>query len=198
MDLRVDCICKRLLKFTTVLSMFGDVASKAYKDGLVKSFGTSVRLRMLRCCCRVFSKVESTYRSNGFAYQLSTINTEYILRDPVWNESWINGDICNVRSFCLGRWNRSNQFGVVVGNETFVLGTLCWFGKLYQNIHCNRDYWTRRWEELQFKAVAILRYFGLFLAQLEHELTLWPTRWRCRASKKCDIVCCKCVLGLYF
>lgn len=63
--------------------MFGDVVSKAHKNGLIKSLGAAVRLWMICYYCQMINFQESADRSKEFADEFSTNLHECIGRDTV-------------------------------------------------------------------------------------------------------------------
>lgn len=67
MDWRPVCILEWLYKFITVFLMVGDVVLKAHENGLIESFGLAVHLRLIRCCCQVFSTEEGAHCRKEFA-----------------------------------------------------------------------------------------------------------------------------------
>lgn len=134
--LRAVCIRKRLHKCITVHLMLGDVVSMAHDDGLIESLDFAVRVRMIRCCYYVFDTEKGAHLSEEITGKLSTIFIEYIRLDAVRDELLIGEDTPYVCGCCLGCWESSIQLEVLVGDDKYVLSTLCCFKKCSCDIHC--------------------------------------------------------------
>lgn len=67
---------KCLRKCNLVLSMFGDLVSKAHENGVIEHFGLTARLWMTCCYCQMFNTMEGAYRSKQFADELRIIFSE--------------------------------------------------------------------------------------------------------------------------
>lgn len=70
----------------------------------------------------------------------------------------MNKDIRNVLGYCFGRWDRLSQIGILVGNDKYILVTLCYFKRRSHNIHCDEVDWSSFWEELQCMPIEVLEF----------------------------------------
>lgn len=52
---RVVCFPGWLHKCISEVQVFENVVRKQHEDGYIESFGLTIRLWMMRCCCQVFN-----------------------------------------------------------------------------------------------------------------------------------------------
>lgn len=136
--------------------MFGVVVSEKHGEGLTKFFRLVVCLWIMQCCGQVFSTKDGAYRCKDFAANLSTMFTDDVRLNVLWNDPTINEDIFNVCGCCLGHRDSLSKFGILVGNDRYVPVILCCFGKRSHDFYFNKVEWCRCWEEIQFTSMAVL------------------------------------------
>lgn len=83
MDLPVVRTRKWLHKCIPVLLKFGDVVSKAHRDGVNEYIDLAVQLWMKRCSCKVLNTKGGAYCVEKFASELTTVDSEDVRRDAV-------------------------------------------------------------------------------------------------------------------
>lgn len=106
----------------------------------------------------MFNTEEGAHHGETFSGELSTVVSKDIRLDAVRDVPMIEEDIGNVRGTSLEHWDRTGQLEISIGNDKFVLATLCCFGKRSNDIHSDKVKLSRCWEELQSTMMAELGF----------------------------------------
>lgn len=76
----------------------------------------------MRCSRQMFHVGMGAHRRKECFDNLSTVISEYVPRDAVWDFS-MRKQNCSLHGCCPRRWISSSQLGVLVGNYKYVLVT---------------------------------------------------------------------------
>lgn len=112
--LRID---ERLHEFTPVVLMFGSTESELRCHSFARSFGSTIYLRLLRCCRKVFDIGDITQCGKEFDQNSCAVACEGLRGIAVWYAPMVKDSIRDMRLNCFSGRANPSRFSVAIDNN---------------------------------------------------------------------------------